>query len=114
MEKTFIRVTNIKTGKVVDQHDVSGWSVNRLENVGWYKALLQSREHEFELVKPRFQLGQKVTYFLGGGPREHGIIKSNPGGCSAFVVYNCNNDWANYHHYTAQSTPLINLLPGWG
>ena len=64
------------------------------------------------------KVGDKVHYipFEGCDPKqfENGIVKSvNLNPSHAFVVYNCGGDWENYMNYSAASTNLNNLKPGW-
>lgn len=44
--------------------------------------------------------------------KQDGIIKSIKPNI-IFVVYNCDNDWKNYHNYTAVATNPNSLKPGW-
>ncbi len=69
----------------------------------------------------RVIVGDKVTYcpFEGCDKSllEHGIIKKMPlydyDQSNIWVVYNCDNDWENYHNYTAALTNIDNLEYGW-
>ena len=57
--------------------------------------------------------GSKVTYTFNKC-NDKGIIKSfSDDYKKAFVVFKCNNDWEDYKNYTAQSTPIKHLKPGW-
>lgn len=61
--------------------------------------------------------GEKVHYKPEHDKNEYenGIIKTIPHASldSVFVVYNCNDDWDNYRHYTAQFTNIKDLYLGW-
>jgi hypothetical protein len=66
----------------------------------------------------KIKVGSKVHYYPPFGPEvENGIVKeifyTSKGTPFIRVVYNCNNDWKNYHLYTGSSTPLENLRYGW-
>ena len=58
--------------------------------------------------------GERVTYTVTG---ERGIIKSagvsRKGKATYHVVFNCNNDWNNYEHYTAFMIYAEDLTKGW-
>ena len=60
--------------------------------------------------------GTKVHYTTGSGKICNGIIKSWVEAkilTEVFVVYNCGNDWDNYHKYTGVRTKINELKPGW-
>ena len=63
------------------------------------------------------KIGDKVNYCPGhveGVKTQDGIIKAQstyPN--QVFVVYNCDDDWANYKNYTAELTYIADLMPGW-
>jgi hypothetical protein len=57
-------------------------------------------------------IGEKVRY-NDGYKQEKGIIKEFSGENHAFVVYHCNDDWANYKDYTGARTCIIDLKLGW-
>ena len=48
-------------------------------------------------------IGKWVEYHGHAGERERGKIKSW-NDKHIFVVYKCNNDWANFKNYTAAAT----------
>lgn len=55
--------------------------------------------------------GDKVIYMP---KNQKGIIKSlSDDGTSAFVVYNCAEDWENYKDYTGVKTEVVDLTNGW-
>ena len=63
-------------------------------------------------------IGQKVRYspkHYGNDKWENGIIKelraTSPE--SAWVVYNCNQEWERYYDYTSAKTALRDLKLGW-
>lgn len=60
----------------------------------------------------QYSVGDKVHYDNGHGKIENGIVKSVQVG-SAFVVYNCADDWDNYAEYTGCRTHFEHLHPGW-
>jgi len=65
------------------------------------------------MKKNKIKRGMKVTYVT---PHriETGIVKricENED--SAFVVYNCGENWNEYQDYTAAKTKLENLKKGW-
>lgn len=58
--------------------------------------------------------GTKVRYCPKHGKEEKGIVKKmHPEGKSAWVVYNCSEDWDNYQNYTGALTNLGDLKLGW-
>jgi len=57
------------------------------------------------------KIGDKVTYFKF--KKEKGIIKNLCDDDHVFVVYNCDNNWENYHNYTAARTKISDLKLGW-
>jgi hypothetical protein len=66
----------------------------------------------------RLKVGDKVHYkpeHYGDDEWENGIIKEirANNNDAVFVVYNCNNDWANYKNYTSALTNLRDLKLGW-
>lgn len=65
----------------------------------------------------KFVKGQKVTYTPNHGDpseKEWGVVKSLSWDINyAHVVYNCGGDWDNYEDYSAESTDVSNLTPGW-
>lgn len=61
----------------------------------------------------KFKEGQKVAYIMPNGKSENGIIKMLNNKDSAWVVYKCGGDWANYFGYTGALTYYRNLVPGW-
>jgi hypothetical protein len=60
----------------------------------------------------QYKVGDKVHFDGGYGKIENGIVKSVQSD-SAFVVYNCDNDWDNFKDYTGCRTQFIHLHPGW-
>ena len=62
-------------------------------------------------------IGQRVTYVPFEGcdrsQYEHGMIKSTRNTDFAFVVFNCDNSWANFQDYTGQLTMASDLREGW-
>lgn len=60
------------------------------------------------------QKGDKVTYVPEHSHPEEGMIKEiHPDGKSAWVVYNCNDDWDDYENYTGALTNFRDLKKGW-
>lgn len=59
-----------------------------------------------------YTVGDKVHYDNGHGKIENGMVKSVQSD-SAFVVYNCDNDWDNFKEYTGCRTQFIHLEKGW-
>lgn len=75
-----------------------------------------SRDLFVEMAKQEvpFKVGDFVHYTPehDSDQFENGRIKSiSP--FYIFVVYNCAEDWENYHNYTASATKVANLKPGW-
>lgn len=60
-----------------------------------------------------FEVGDKVTYTPSHGDREYGVIKSIAEDLDLFIVYKCNDDWANYRDYTACKTDIADVTKGW-
>lgn len=56
--------------------------------------------------------GDFVHYIPLVGSMENGRIKSIHGD-TAFVVYNCNDEWNRYQEYTGCGTNISELRPGW-
>ena len=52
---------------------------------------------------------KKGDWVLYTKTKEEGIIKDIRD-TSAFVVFECANDWDNYENYTAERVPLKNLI----
>lgn len=63
-------------------------------------------------MNTEYKIGDKVHYDPGYKKPENGIVKSLSSG-SAFVVYNCDDDWDNYQEYTGSRTYFEHLKPGW-
>lgn len=63
----------------------------------------------------KITIGSKVHYCPEYGEKENGVVKSHhPTDLGiVYVVYSCNNDWKNYHNYTAASTKIKDLKGGW-
>ncbi len=64
----------------------------------------------------QFHVAQKVTYV--GNPHkgpQNGIVKRMHPKIEnmCWVVYNCANDWNNFHEYTGVLTPKSDLRDGW-
>lgn len=60
------------------------------------------------------KIGTPVYYKPGYGRLENGIIKSFSSiADTVFVVYNCGGNWEDYQNYTAASTRIQDLYPGW-
>lgn len=62
------------------------------------------------------EVGDKVTYIDSySKKREFGRVKSfsNVETPTAFVVFQCNEDWDNYQNYTGQITDIKDLYQGW-
>lgn len=67
-----------------------------------------------EQIKTEFKKGDNVCYTAPHGKQENGIVKSvNDSGTIAWVVYHCDNDWANYEKYTGAATNVQDLTHGW-
>lgn len=56
--------------------------------------------------------GDYVHYTAPHGTKENGRVKRISDKI-AFVVFHCDNDWKNYLKYTAASTRLADIHPGW-
>lgn len=65
-----------------------------------------------EITALGMKAGDYVCYMPERGVPENGRIK-RIGSEHAFVVYNCNNEWHRYTDFTAASTEIISLVPGW-
>lgn len=59
-----------------------------------------------------YEPGDKVTY-ITPYKSEIGIVKRMASETHAFVVFKCSGDWDHYEEYTAASTPIEDLIPGW-
>lgn len=66
-------------------------------------------------MKMKFRIGQMVHYRTSHGDTENGVVKSyHPTRDNiVFVVYKCDEDWKNYHNYTAAATNISDLKDGW-
>lgn len=69
------------------------------------------------MSKEKLKVGDLVTYTPGGIPElshlaERGKVKEVLED-SAFVVYNCNNEWDKWQDYTGVLTSLNALTKGW-
>jgi len=62
-----------------------------------------------------FKEGDKVHYVYPYSRNiENGIVKSVRDFSNiVFVVYKCDNDWNNYEKYTAEPTPIKDIIHGW-
>jgi hypothetical protein len=56
--------------------------------------------------------GERVYYTSPNGIKMNGIVKEVREKIS-FVVFHCNEDWANYKDYTGQSCDIYRLDHGW-
>lgn len=65
------------------------------------------------MIKPNFQIGDKVAYVSDNGKIENGIVKGFALNGGIFVVYNCAGDWENYKNYTAANTNGADLVHKW-
>lgn len=59
-----------------------------------------------------YKVGDKVHFDGGYGKIENGMVKS-VWSDSAFVVYNCDNDWDHFKEYTGVRTQFAHLRQGW-
>lgn len=59
-------------------------------------------------------VGCKVSYINANGTVDKGIVKAiDHKNDTCFVVYNCNEDWENYEHYTGVNTRVDYIKVGW-
>jgi hypothetical protein len=59
-------------------------------------------------MSTEYKVGDKVHYDNGHGKIENGMVKSVESD-SAFVVYNCDDDWDHFEEYTGCRTRFIHI-----